>query len=116
MPTRSEHLGREDRSRALAALLNGHGSFTDWEIVAIANQALHLVEAYLAGRDLPHLTHGARNRAVRAYVPAIALSYGNLQDLSRVARYDPVGRLTTADYEVALADFAIIEAESRPRL
>lgn len=92
------------------------GTFTEWEIVAVANRALHLVEAYLAERDIHHLAHGARNRAVRASLPAIVLPYENLQELSRIARYDPEARLTVADYEVALSDFVLVEAELRPRL
>lgn len=74
------------------------------------------MEAYFARRDIHHLAHGARNRAVRASLPEIVLPYANLQELSRIARYGPRGHLTAADYDVALSDLALIDAELQSRL
>ncbi len=78
--------------------------------MARAYSALHLVEAYFARRDVHHRSHSARNRAVNATFLLSARAYGNLQDASRISRYEAAGALSAAELEAALADFALIEA------
>jgi hypothetical protein len=116
MPTREEHLAKEGRLAAFAASLAEAGSFPEWAIVATANRALHLVEAYFAATGTHNLSHLARNRAVRASLGSIAEQYVLLQNMSRIARYEADGALGQSDLDVALASFAIIEADLRPRL
>ncbi len=115
MPSQGEHLGWGERSGGLLALL-ATSEHSDWAIVVTAYRALHLVEAVFATRGVHHLSHLARNRAVRAEFPEIALPYMRLQNLSRIARYDVDGVLGPAELISALEEFAAIEAGLRPLL
>ncbi|MCC6236921.1 MAG: hypothetical protein IT299_05020 [Dehalococcoidia bacterium] len=116
MPSQAEHLRRADHDGHLVAQLTEAGEFQEWAIVVPAYRALHLVEAVFAASGIHHASHLARNRAVRTELPEIALPYVNLQNLSRIARYDVDRTIDASLVESALAEFTIIETTLAGRL
>lgn len=93
MPPQSDHLQQARHNSGLLATLNVTSPpYPDWGIVVAFYAALHLVEAYFAGRQLHLREHPRRNAEVDKdpvlHKAGVDWRYKRLYMLSRKARYD----------------------------
>ena len=111
MPARNEHLAKtESNARFLSAIVSQELA-PDWAATVIFYRAMHLIEAWFARRDIHHVNHVQRNRAVFEELSELTGPYRKLYDLSRLARYGVDGIITWADYEDLAAAYDEIETQ-----
>ena len=90
--------------------------FPDWEIVFRFYRAVHLIEAYFAGKTPPvvgSVAHRDRERKMRE-LPELSVkrnlmvAYKGLKDRSEQVRYDPQFRARKSDVEEARANLRTV--------
>ena len=89
MPSRDEHLATSRANEALAARLAEMREY-GWSVTCLFYSLLHLVEAYLQGRDMPSANHGERYFRIRedGSLSSIQRRYVLLKHESENARYE----------------------------
>ncbi len=114
MPSREEHLRKESANAAFEDVSRQQGESPEWATTVLFHRAVHLVETYLAGRQVHHTSHRRRNAAIATYLPGVTDNYLALARLSRSARYDAPGAVGWSAYEEAQAAFVALEEQLRP--
>ena len=108
MADRDRHICQARRNVRLLSTFSVTGTeYADWGITVAFYTALHLLEAYLAGRKVHLHDHSTRNSAVarEARLRAVGRHYMTLYWESRHARYNcrvfrpaDLARLLNSDY------------------
>lgn len=87
MATRSEHALKVGENKSLLADLDA-ARWPQWATTLAFYTALHLLEQLLAEAGLHPQDHTRRNELLAEYHPTAYLTYSNLYQASRLARYE----------------------------
>lgn len=113
MPGRRSHLAKADANECLVNALDlNESTQVEWAITFLFYSAVHLVEAYLAGKGRHSRDHTEREDEIarNAILQPIQTPYRRLRNLSRLARYDAT-QLHRVDLDRrALPEFRQIKA------
>jgi len=89
MPDLSEHKYQvKHNERFLESFYKPNTIFLDWAVTVLFYQAVHLVEAFLATKNLHSGNHAERNRNVASYLSPVAKNYRIMYWESRRVRYN----------------------------